>query len=330
MSAIVPMARTGALTRRDPRRLDMFRRTVGRELRGDEIDYAIELCEVYGANPWAKDIFFFVFNADDEAKRRVEAVLSINLYRKIAARTGDYRPDEEPARFTYSDTEKGLHNPLGIVDCQLSVFKFSHGAWHRVTEKLKWAERAPIVEEGEGVQWVETGEVWEDTGKPKKKKVQTGQIVAKLDSRKPNWKTMPETMLAKCVEAAAIRKAWPNETAGTYAEGELDMAQVIDLTATEIAESYASEQRIKQVGAANSILIDWLDNAGIVQVPVGQLGDRAIEWVRANASEPMTVNVFRDRNRHALQEFWGRDKAGALALKQVMEPIIAQAMQAAE
>lgn len=328
MSNIVAIAKTGALTRRDPRRLDLFRRTAGKDLRGDELDHAIDLCEFYGANPFVKDIYFFVFNAKEDDKRRVEPVLSIQLYRKIAARTGNYRPDDAPARFSYSADAKGPHNPLGIVTCELSVFQFSHGDWHRVTERLKWDERAPIVESGsEGFEWVETGELWEDSGKPKKKKVPKGDVVPILDPRKPNWKTMPETMLAKCVEAAAIRKAWPNETAGSYVEGELDQAQIIDLTATEIAENFASEQRLKKIGASNAILVDWMDNAGIVQVPVGQLGDRAIEWAKKNADEPMTVKLWCDRNRHALQEYWGRDKSGALELKKALEPILQQAAE---
>ena len=30
-----------------------------------------------------------------------------------------------------------------------------------------------------------------------------------LDPRKKNWHQMPETMLAKCTEAACFRKGWP-------------------------------------------------------------------------------------------------------------------------
>lgn len=307
MSNIVPMRQTGALTRRDPRRLDLFRKTVGKELRGDEIDEAIEWCELYGANPFVKDIYFFVFDADKPDKRRVVPVLGIGLYRKIAARTGNYRPDEEAPRFHYDEALKGPLNPSGMVWAEVSINVHSHGAWHKVTSRLKWDERAPLKEA-----WVED----ERTGKRKP----SGKF--ELDAKKTNWRTMPETMMAKCCEADAIRKAWPNETAGSYVQEEMDSAHTIDLTATEIAETYASEQRIKQIGAANAILIDWLDNAGIVQCPIGQLGDMAIAWVQANAEEPMTVTMWRDRNRHALQEYWARDKAGALELKKVLESVL--------
>jgi hypothetical protein len=201
-----------------------------------------------------------------------------------------------------------------MLSCEVSINVFSHGEWHKVTSRLRWDERAPVKEE-----WAEN-----EHGRRKP----TGRLV--LDPKKSNWFTMPETMMAKCTEGDCIRKAFPNETAGSYVHEEMDSAVTLDLTATKIAETYASEQRLKQVGAANSILIDWLDNAGIVQVPVGQLGDEAIAWVRQNASEPMTVNLWCERNRHGLQEYWGRDKAGALALKKMVEPIRAQALQAAE
>lgn len=323
MSNIVPL-RSGALTRRDPRRLELFCKTVGKELQGAEIDEALEWCELYGANPFVKDIYFFVFDAKDADKRRVVPVLGIGLYRKIAARTGNYRPDEAPPRFGYSDEAKSPANPTGLLWCEVSVNLFSHGAWHPVASRLKWEERAPI--KAGGFRWVDTGETWQDTGKPKKRKVADDSSPT-LDEKKTNWHTMPETMMAKCCEADAIRKAWPNETAGSYIAEELDAAQTIDLTAVEIAESYASEQRLKQVGAAGSILIDWMDNAGIVHVPVGQLGDKAIAWCRANAGEPMTVKLWAERNRHALKEYWGRDKAGAFALKKVLEEIASQAAE---
>jgi len=304
MSNIVSIARTGALTRRDPRRLDLFRKTVGKELRGDEIDEAIEWCELYGANPFVKDIYFFVFDADKKDKRRVVPVLGIGLYRKIAARTGNYRPDDAPPRFAYDEALKDKTNPTGMVWCEVSVNVYSHGAWHKVASRLKWEERAPIKE------------IW-DNGKP------TGTF--RLDPKKENWHRMPETMMAKCCEADAIRRAWPNETAGSYVTEEMDSAHTIEATAVEIAEGYASEQRMKQIGAANSLLIQWDANGPIVQVPVGQFGDRAIEWIRANADESGAVQLWAERNRFALREYWARDAAGAFEVKKVLEPIISQA-----
>ena len=322
MPNLVP--RNGALTRHDPRRLALFKNTVGKDLSGTEIDQAIEFCEIYGANPFTKDIYFFVFDAKKPDRRRMVPVLGIGLYRKIAARSNNYRPDEQPPRFRYDETLKGPGNPRGILDCEITIYRFAHGAWHPSTSRIRWEERAPLVDHCEkGFDYVDTGETWEDSGNPKKKRVPKGEITFRLDPQKKNWSTMPETMLAKCTEADAIRRAWPNETAGSYVEGELDAAHTIELTATEIIENEEEQRRLNAAGIANSILISWGERQPLQPVPVAKLGDEALKFIREHAEEPGVVMMWKERNRHGLNEYWARDKDGALAVKKAIEKVAA-------
>jgi len=290
------------LSRRDGVLMRMFRKGAGKDLTPDEFDEACMYCEMYGANPIAKDIYFFVFDAKKPDKRRMVPVLSVNLYRKIADRTGAYRPDENPPRFTYDDNLKGPANPAGIVDCQVSVLKFAHGEWHPVTSRVRWDERAPIVTR-----------IWSGSGMV--------DCEPRLDPKKDNWARMPETMLAKCCEVDAIRKAWPESVAGSYADGELDQAEVLELSATEVLEREAQ----KVVHAkTEGIIVDWCDGEPTQIVPIDKFADTVLAWAEAmqRDDDAARVTLWNDRNVAARRQFYGHSKSDALELNRTLDAII--------
>lgn len=307
-SNVVPFAQR-ALTRSDARRLALFVKTVGKSLRGDEIDAAIEYAEMYGANPLVGDIHFLVMNAKSEEKRRVVPVISVHMYRKIANRTGNYRPDDNPPRFVYDESLKGPANPRGIVSCEVTVYKHAHNDWHPVTSRLRWEERAPLIEScPDGYRMEDTGERWPD-GNPKKKKIPKGPIAVVLDPTKEQWHKMPETLLGKCTEVDAIRKAWPEETSCSYVAEEMDAAHTIELTATEIVEQHQAEQRLSMIGGADAVIIDWCDGKPLDRVPLGQVWDRALAWMNAKDRSSTEIRMWIDRNRHSRAEM--KAKRGA-------------------
>lgn len=299
---VKPTARMArGLSRDNAARLRIFKRGAGRELNDSELDEAIEWCELYNANPMTKDIYFFVFDKNKPDRRRMVPVLSISKYRQIADATGTYRPDEAPPRYTYDQGLKSDANPRGIVDCEVTVWKHAHGQWHPVTSKLRWDERAPIITR----YWDKAKGGWADC-KPR------------LDPKKDNWGTMPETMLAKCVEADALRKGWPAETAGSYGDGELDRSDVIDLTATEVLAEHEQSQR--QIKTGTGIVIDWCDGEPLEQVAYGQVADRVLAFVRERIGmdDADRVSLFASRNREPLRQFWAHAPGDALAVKQAI------------
>lgn len=87
---------------------------------------------------------------------------------------------------------------------------------------------------GDDGEWID---VWLDTKPPVAAKVGVMRkgfneplwAVAKFDSynvNTPIWRKMPDTMIAKCAEALALRKAFPNDLSGIYTTEEMEQAEV--------------------------------------------------------------------------------------------------------
>lgn len=101
----------------------------------------------------------------------------------------------------------------------------------------------------------------------------------------PIWKDMPHVMLAKCAEAQALRRAFPNDLSGLYAKEELEQAEVEEKKPKLMAKPETVEAKVQEVApnaqkqpTINDLLLACM-NAGIVVDDV-TLGD----FVRNSAS----------------------------------------------
>lgn len=271
-----------------------------------EFDQFIHVAAQLGLDPLRKQIYAFVFNKDKPDRRRMSIVVGIDGFRSVAKRSGEYRPDSRAPRFV---TDPALvneaTNPLGLVSAEVSVYQHSHGAWHEVSAIAFWDEFAPIVEGGK---WVNG-----DDGRRQFRKDGTMQ----LDPNKDNWRKMGRLMLAKCAEAQAIRRAWPEDLSAIYADEELDRAKTIDLTASEIVEKAQVEDRLALIGGAETILFDMGD--GLERVPLKKAHDMLM--ARFREMKPHEVLQWRNINKIPLQEFWARAKSDALNVKQYIEQV---------
>jgi phage recombination protein Bet len=306
--------------------LSLIRRTLAADCNEDEFSLFIEVAKRMKADPFRRHVYAFVFGKNDAEKRKLSIVTGIDFYRVVAARNRDYRPGDKPANFIINEALKSSENPLGIECCEVTCYKLTADMqWYPVVGVAYWSEYVPIEETAESYEWVDTGEVWADSKKPKKRKMPVGPVTRQP---KGKWLTMPRVMIAKCAEAQALRRGWPEDLSGVYVEEELDRARADEYTAAELAEQEAVEKRLKLAGASETVMVCWGPGLPLEPVPVGKFADRAMAFLQS-ADKASDVIAWQDTNRHPLREFWARAKADGLAVSKATEARIKELHQSA-
>lgn len=315
MNAVVPLRPIDFSNQQ----LALIRKTVAADTNQDEFDLFCHTARHLRLDPLRRQIYAFVYSKGDAEKRKMSIIVAIDGFRAIADRTGAYRPDEDEPTIEIDETARNPDtNPIGIVKATVRVWKHSHGAWHKVTASAYWDEYAPIKKGADEYEWVDTGETWPDSGKPKKKKVPVGEVRAKLDTS-GQWGKMPRLMLAKVAEALALRKAWPDDFSNVYAAEEVDRSRAAEMSAWEAAEAGATEKRLEQIGQGQTILFQFEPTGSLEPVPIGKIADRVAEFIERNREEVSAIGLFESRNRHSLRDFWARSPSDALEVKKLLE-----------
>jgi phage recombination protein Bet len=307
VTALRPAA-PGLVWYHDPKMVALVHRTAAKDCNEDEFNQFIAVARDLNLNPLRKQIYAFVFNKENAAKRNMVIVVAIDGMRAISARGGLYRPDNKAPRWIAQDALKDpLTNPLGIESCEVSIFtghklRDAGGAerieWNEVVGVAYWNEFAPIKKP------------WGDDAGP-----------ARLDPKKDGWIKSGRHMIAKCAEAIAHRKANPEPLSMVYAEEETHRGQVIegeytDLTPSEMVNQADTQSRIERIGGPSLYAV--FDNTGTMEsVPMGQFFDRVDAHTKALA--PAAVALFVDRNKVGLQAFWAHNKNDALELKKILD-----------
>lgn len=309
MNAVVQL-RPHAATAYTGAQLALIKRTVAKDTNNDEFDLFMSVARMKGLDPFSKQISAIVFNKDKADKRNMSIITTIDGMRAIAARSGRYRPDEDEPSFAYdADLKDPQTNPVGLVKATVKIYIADPtvaGGWKHATGVAYWDEFAPVTDEWE---WGEKRGERKPTGRKK------------LEG---NWSKMGRIMLAKCAEAQALRKAFPEDLSGLYEGSELDRATIIDVTATEIIGAHEEENRLARIGAANTIMFQLTATSPLEPIPLGKVADRVMaegrDW------DLQQLRWFESANTHPLREFWARAQSDALGLKQWLEERKAELM----
>lgn len=310
-----------AITRYDmtPKQISLVKTTIAKDCNDEEFNLFCEVARAKGLDPFLGQIIPMVFSKGDAEKRKMTIIITRDGQRVIAQRCGDYRPASKPTQFEIDKAMMSPTNPLGIVSATVYLWKRDPktGEWFEVVGQAYWDEFAPIKRKAAGgYKWEDTGEVWPDSGKPKKKKVPVGEETEVLDDS-GNWCRMPRLMIEKCAQMQALRAGWPEEFTGTYDEAEMDRAKVLDLTASEIVQQEQQENRLRAIGGKDALTVWWGNEFALENVPDGKFFDAVVDHV--GKLDPAAVAKWEDANRASLQIYWARHPGDALELKKRLE-----------
>jgi phage recombination protein Bet len=200
------------------KQLELLKRTIAYGATDDEFELFVGTCKRLRLDPFARQVYFlkrrtYDKNANDGRGGYVEigrTETSIDGYRLVAERTGEYR-GQIPAEWA----DVSIDEHTGDVNIRwFPVWPYTDRTPYAARVGVVRADFAqPLYEIARYDAYVQLKEVW-----------QNNQATGRFE---PNamWSKRGPEQLAKCAEALALRKAFPNELSGVWTSEEMDQSE---------------------------------------------------------------------------------------------------------